>query len=243
MFDFITKLDLFPNLPWWLELVVLALAAYAVYRYRKFFFRILTLQKVRQRWNALATKTDINNAKKATGDNVVAALTEGFVKQLPDLLSKDFTTKVRADVVKQLPELLSDRLVDRVLAALPEAMEKRAQKTIANLTAQVNALRKQVRGDDSWVSVGVHVRGFKMTEEDKEEYFALVEYNFQAGGLRAAQNANVRLLVPKSKLGYSRSPFGRCTRMATYLGAPWYGKVNGDPKSIVMLGEAYTLMN
>jgi hypothetical protein len=241
MFDFITHLDLFPTLPWWLKLIVLALAAYAVYRYRKFFFRILTLQKTRQRWNALATKTDVNNAKKATGDNVVAALTEGFVERLPGLLSKDFTKQVRADVVKQLPELLSDRLVDRVLAALPEAMEQRAQKTIANLTAQVNALRKQVKGDDSWVPLGVHVRGFKLSEDDKDEYFALVEYNFQAGGVRALQNTARRLLVPKSKLNYSTNPFYHCQRMATYLGAPWYGKVNGDPKSIVMCGEAYTL--
>ncbi len=242
MFDSITKLDLFPALPWWLELIALALSAYAVYKYRKFFFRILTLQKARQRWNTLATKADLSAGNNAIGYSVVAALTERFVERLPGLLSDDFTTKVKADVVGQLPELLSDRLVDRVLLALPEAMEQRAQKTIANLVAQVKALRQQVKDENRWVSVGVHVRGFKMSEDDKEEYFAVVEYDTQGGGARAAQNRFERLLVPKSLLQWSSSsPFYGRPGRATYLGAPWYGKVSGDPDSIVMYGEAYKL--
>ncbi|MDB5260274.1 MAG: hypothetical protein JWN37_505 [Candidatus Nomurabacteria bacterium] len=141
-----------------------------------------------------------------------------------------------------LPQVLSDTLVKRILEKLPEAMEARALKTISNLTAQVNGLRKQIN-EDGWVTLGVHVRGFKLDSEDKDQYFALIQFNTRYGGLRAVQDAGRRKLVRKQDLVRDRSPFKGCPSYATHLGAPWYGKVDGDPKSIVMLGEAYTLVD
>jgi hypothetical protein len=237
--------NLFPHLPFWATLIIVALAVYAVFNRRKIFLligNVLMPNQVKSRWNALAEKKDMTSETEMMGNAIVEKLTEEFVEQLPVLLSVDFTEQVRADVMEQLPMLLSDGLVDRILAKLPEAMEQRAANTIANLTAQVNSLRKQVKGGGDWVPVGVHVRGFKMSEDDKAEYFALVEFNYQVGGLRAVQNPKDRLLVCKSYLNHSCSPFKGRIDLATWMGAPWYGKVNGDPKSIVMCGEAYKLL-
>ena len=237
--------DVLPFFPWWAELIIIALAIYGVFNRRKalvFWGKVLLPHEVRQRWDALASKKDVQKQTNAMGDTIVEKLTEEFVEQLPELLSDDLTEKVRADMLKLLPKLVSDRLVDRVLAKLPEAMEGRAQKTIANLTAQVNALRKQVKGGNAWVPVGIHVRGFKLNDEDTKEYFAVVEYNVQTQLTRADPNSARRVLVPGDMLDYVGSPFsGIREKYSEWLGAPWYGKVNGDPKSIVMLGEAYTL--
>lgn len=238
MFDFVAKLNLLPGLPWWLELVMLPLAAYAVYRWRRavllFVGQLLMPVEISKRWDALASKSDLKNVTKVISGEVASELT--------DQLSGDVVKKLRASVVSQLSKLLSDHLVNRILEKLPEAMERRAAKTIANLTAQVNALRKQLQGEDGWVFLGIHVRGFKMGDGDTEDYFALVEYNIQTGVLRAAQKPSNRRIVPKGKLGYTYSPFSRRQHVITSLGPPWYGRVNGDPESIVMCDESYRLL-
>lgn len=144
--------------------------------------------------------------------------------------------------IAELSATTADAVVARVLERVAQEAEAHYLETLSKLRAEVLALRMRLRElQEGWVTIGIHVRGFNMGVEDKCLYYALIQISPRSGELRAHPESNARKLIkaePERARHYALSFEGH---MFSNLGAPWYGRVHGDPNSISMLGETYTI--
>ena len=149
----------------------------------------------------------------------------------------------REDLAK-LSATTADAIVDRVLARVAQEAEAHYIDALSRLRAQVVGLREQLdKLRNGWVTIGVHVRGFKVSDDDKLIYYALIQISPQRGELRAHPDSEMRQLIPYDPEMRKKMPSYRPDKKGHYfseLGAPWYGRVQGAPNSISMLGETYT---
>ncbi len=182
-----------------------------VFNRRKIFklaIRWFAPRETTERWNALATRKDVEQLATNTADAVVA----------------------------------------QILARVTEEAEAHYIKALSKYRSEVIALRRQLdelRG--GWTTIGIHVRGFKLNDEDKRSYYALIQISPRNGELRAHPESEMRKLIPSREIKDMKDE--TVTRQISQqfkgfkfssLGSPWYGRVQGDPNSISMLGETYT---
>lgn len=227
----------------WLQWGLIALALVGLYlmrkRIRRLHARLMKPSRDRKaRWLSLATVADVNMSTDGVKASTLS-LTESMVNKMLDRL------------VGKLPMVISNDLIDRVVAGLPNAIEEHVRERVSSLAKQVADLRKE-RDElttGGWHNIGVHLRGLKLTEDDDKKYFAIVQIQPRTGKLRAHPVKDIRCIVREDLLwrtdyyGSSKSPFRTLgLESASSLGAPWYGKVNGNADTIVMLDEAYTLL-
>lgn len=202
----------------WLQWGLIAVVLTALYlmpkRIRRLYARLMKPSRERNtRWFALATTDDV---QRYTG---------GIIELMKTVVSND--------------------LIDRVVSGLPDAIEEHVRERVSSLAKQLVDMRRE-RDElttGGWHNIGVHVRGLKLTDDDESNYYAIVQIQPKTGDLRAHPLKKYRGIMPNDKIWDSGSPFSRLGfSKASSLGAPWYGKVNGATKTIVMLDEAYTVV-
>lgn len=220
----------------WLQWGLIFVALVALYLTRRRFYRLYArLMKPsrdhKARWLSLATRDDVNSSAEG-----VKASTKSLIESLVD--------KLLAKLVEKLPMVVSNDLIDRVVAGLPDAIEEQMRESVSNLTAQVRSLRaERDKLNKELVPVPVHMYGFKISDEDEEKhYFAFVMLNRKTGEASAPNDRKNRRIVSYSSRGYDWSPSKRLgvdLPGGAPVGAPWFHKVQGDPRKVVMLGETY----
>ncbi len=154
----------------------------------------------------------------------------------------------RGDVAK-LSATTADAVVTQILARVAEEAEAHYQQALSKARAELLSLRKQLSElRTGWVTIGVHVRGFKIDDEDQRNYYALVQISPRNGELRAHPESEMRKLIPTRPIPDSKDATVTHQIRQEFkefkfssLGAPWYGRVQGQPHSISMLGETYTI--
>ncbi len=155
----------------------------------------------------------------------------------------------RQDVAK-LSATTADAVIAQILAKVTEAAEAHFQDALSKARAELLVVRKQLSElRTGWVTIGIQVRGFKLNEEDKRNYYALIQISPQDGQLRAHPESGMRKLIPSRQIKDTKDE--NVTHQIrqefkgfkfSSLGSPWYGRVQGDTESISMLGETYTVI-
>jgi len=161
-----------------------------------------------------------------------------FIGKLGMLPSKRDLVRVRDDLADEVGALMTERIISRILKRLP--LQFAAE--IAKLNEEIRKLRAEAASSSSsQMLIGVHLRGYKPTEDDKGEFYVPV-YISTDGKLVAPQDAGHRKIVRAADLKADGSPFanGRC--WVSSLGAPWFSRVIDLPHAVVMLGETYKLL-
>lgn len=169
--------------------------------------------------------------------------TRGDVTQITNTASDALSGKLMNNLVQKLPEVISEALIAEVVAKMPHALLGHARETASNLAAQISVLRKERdKLKNEWHNVGVHLRGFKVRDNDAHSYFAVIQIHYQSGEIRAHPESKMRSIANRETLKSSRSAFAALYMEPSVLGAPWYDRVDGKPKAIVMLGETYEVI-
>lgn len=160
-----------------------------------------------------------------------------FVRFAPRELIERWDALALHEDVEGFAVKTANAVVELVLARVTSETEAHFQDTLVKLRGQVLSLRKQIAELRSgWVTFGVHMRGFKLSEDDKVEYYALIQIQPSTGATRAHPSSAMRLIYPSLPKQYFLPNVGDAG--FTSLGAPWYARVQGEP-SVSMLGELY----
>lgn len=174
-----------------------------------------------------------------------------FLRFAPKELPARWSALATRKDVENLADKTADAVIKKLLETATKKMEAHYEKTMLLLRARIVTLREEIEGLQRRLAAEaskpttfvVELRGFRLNEEDKNRYFALVELAY--GTLRAPFDKAQRRIV-----SYTQETLDHPTHKPAVfhlaindLGAPWYGRVSGDPRSISMLGETYTLRN
>src|SRR3989344_4155426 len=112
-----------------------------------------------------------------------------FIGKFGMMVTKRDLIRIREDLAQELVGTVSPSIIKRIVAEIPYNLTEH----ISTLMASKMRLEEELRRRGEFL-VGVHLRGFKLGDDDKGEYYVPV-YVGAGGTLRAPSDPKQRMIV------------------------------------------------